>query len=330
MSVRLCLAILILILSVAPGATHESRPAYLDIRELQPGQYEVLWKRPTRGDLALGLSVRWPAACRNAVPGTSHAVPGALIENSLLDCGEQGLVGQRIEIDGLASTRTDTLVRVAFGDGTSQSNLVKPAAAWVDIEGPRPALAVAGDYFLLGVEHILLGLDHLLFVLGLTLIVRSGWLLVQTITAFTVAHSLTLGAATLGFFAVPQAPVEAVIALSIVFLASELARQGRGEPSLTSRHPWIVASTFGLLHGFGFAGALAEIGLPAADIPLALLTFNLGVEAGQLAFVAAVVALLWAGRHMIAAPPRWLGDVPAYAIGSLAVFWLFERLAGFG
>jgi hydrogenase/urease accessory protein HupE len=327
---RLCLTLAVLLLAVTPGAAHESRPAYLDIRELQSGRYEVLWKRPARGELALGLSVRWPGSCNDAVPGSGARAPGALIERRLIDCGAGGLVGQRIVIDGLSGTLTDTLVRIAFGDGTVQTNLLKPAAPWVDVEGPRPALAVAAGYFGLGVEHLLGGIDHLLFVLGLTLIVRGAALLVKTITAFTVAHSLTLAIASLGFVNVPQAPVEAVIALSILFLASELARQNRGESGLTARAPWLVAFAFGLLHGFGFAGALAEVGLPPADIPLALLTFNLGVEAGQLAFVAAVLGLLWLGRRAIAVPPRWLREVPAYAIGSLATFWLIGRVAAFG
>jgi hydrogenase/urease accessory protein HupE len=330
MMLRLCLTLAVLLLAVTPGAAHESRPAYLDIRETQTGQYEVLWKRPMRGDLALGLSVRWPAACSDAAPGSARAAPGALIERRLIDCGPEGLLGRRIAIDGLSGTFTDVLARIEFRDGSVQTNLVKPSEPWVDVAGPRPALEVAAGYFVLGVEHILGGIDHLLFVLGLTLIVRGAGLLVKTITAFTVAHSLTLALATLGFVNVPQAPVEAVIALSILFLASELARQNRGESGLTARAPWLVAFSFGLLHGFGFAGALAEVGLPQADIPLALLTFNLGVEAGQLAFVAAVLAALWAGRQAIPAPPRWLPQAPAYAIGSLATFWLIGRVAAFG
>jgi hydrogenase/urease accessory protein HupE len=330
MMLRLCLALLALLLSAAPGAAHESRPAYLDIREMQPGQYEVLWKRPMRGDRALGLSVRWPPTCGEAVPGTARAISGALVERHLINCGADTLREQRIAIDGLAGTLTDVLVRVELGDGSVQTNLLKPSAPWIDVEGPSPTLVVAGEYFLLGVEHILLGVDHLLFVLGLTLIVRGAALLVKTITAFTVAHSLTLALATLGFVNVPQAPVEAVIALSILFLASELSRQNRGEPGLTARVPWVVAFSFGLLHGFGFAGALADVGLPQSDIPMALLTFNLGVEAGQLMFIAAVLALVWSGRRAIATPPRWLPEVPAYAIGSLAAFWLIERVAAFG
>ncbi|MGE5945338.1 MAG: HupE/UreJ family protein, partial [Betaproteobacteria bacterium] len=169
-----------------------------------------------------------------------------------------------------------------------------------------------------------------LFVLGLVLIVRGAGLLVKTITAFTVAHSITMAMATLGFVHVPQAPVEAVIALSILFLASELARQHRGQSGLTARCPWLIAFSFGLLHGFGFAGALAEVGLPETDIPLALLMFNLGVEAGQLLFVASVLALTWFTARMVGSVPRWLEDAPAYAIGSLAAFWLFERVAAFG
>jgi hydrogenase/urease accessory protein HupE len=304
MMLRFALALVAVLLSMAPGAAHESRPAYLDVRELQPGQYQVLWKRPVRGDRALGLSVRWPAGCGAVVPGTAQVVPDALIERQLVDCGAGTLRDQRIVIDGLAGTLTDVLVRVEFSDGSAQTNLLKPSAPWLDVDGPRPALAVAGEYFLLGVEHILGGIDHLLFVLGLTLIVRGAALLVKTITAFTIAHSLTLAAATLGYVAVPQAPTEAVIALSILFLARELSRRIRGEAGLTARAPWLVAFAFGLLHGFGFAGALAEVGLPQSDIPMALLTFNLGVEAGQLLFVAAVVGVVHLGQRLIVNPPR--------------------------
>jgi hydrogenase/urease accessory protein HupE len=326
---RLALALAMLALTALPAAAHESRPAYLQIREVAAGQYDVLWKRPARGDRTLALSVAWPASCALAAPGTAHAAPGATVERMLLDCGAAGLLRQRVGIDGLSGTRTDTLVRIQFMDGTVQTSLARPAQPWVAIEGPRPTAVLAAEYFVLGVEHILLGIDHLLFVLGLTLIVRGTVLLVKTITAFTVAHSITLGLATLGYVSVPSAPVEAVIALSILFLASELARQGRGQPGLTERAPWIVAFAFGLLHGFGFAGALSEVGLPQSDIPLALLTFNLGVEAGQLAFVAAILGVVASGRVLVAAPPVWVRLAPAYAIGPLAAYWLIERVAAF-
>ncbi|MGF1611094.1 MAG: HupE/UreJ family protein [Kiloniellales bacterium] len=326
---RLSLALATLLLWSTSGAAHESRPAYLQIEEVGASQYEVLWKRPARGDLGLSLAPVWPAVCRDTVPRAVHSVPGAITERRLLDCGGSGLIGQRITIDGLATTSTDVLLRMEFRDGRVQTNLIKPTSPSVEIQGPRPVLAVAAGYFVMGVEHILLGVDHLLFVLGLVLIVRGAVLLVKTITAFTVAHSLTLALATLGLVRVPQAPVEAVVALSIVFLASELVRRHRGESSLTARHPWLVAFAFGLLHGFGFAGALAEVGLPATDIPLALLTFNIGVEAGQLLFVAQLLVLLWLGPRMIALPPRWLQGAPSYAIGSLAAFWLIERVVAF-
>ena len=327
---RLLLAVAALLLSALPATAHESRPALLQITETEAGQYEVLWKRPQRGDLTLGLQLALPADCGDLAPSASQAVPGALIERRLIACGESGLIGRRIGIEGLVSSSTDVLARIEFLDHRVQTNLLKPASPWLLVQGPRPATAIAAEYFGMGVEHILLGIDHLLFVLGLVLIVRGAGLLVKTITAFTVAHSITMALATLGFVHVPQAPVEAVIALSIVFLASELARQHRGQFGLTARCPWLIAFSFGLLHGFGFAGALAEVGLPETDIPLALLMFNLGVEAGQLLFVAGVLALTWLAARLVPSVPRWLRDVPAYAIGSLAAFWLFERVAAFG
>ena len=195
------------------------------------------------------------------------------------------------------------------------------------VSGPRSLLAVAAEYAILGFDHILSGLDHLLFVFGLTLIVGGGWRLVKTITAFTLAHSVTLALSTFGLVRVSQAPVEAVIAMSIVFLARELMLQKQGRPGLTSRAPWLVAFMFGLLHGFGFAGALREIGLPQGDVPMALLAFNLGVEAGQLLFVALILAAIWLLRRLSNRTlPPWLGQVPACAIGSIAAFWMIERL----
>jgi hypothetical protein len=326
MKPRFRLVLIALLLCAGPAAAHESRPAYLEIRELPSLQYEALWKRPALGERVLGIAVRWPESCSDAAVPAVHIVPGARIEHRFLKCGD-GLAHQRIVIDGLHTTLTDVLVRIEFGDGTVQTNLVKPAASWVDVDGPRPASAIAGDYAVLGVEHILLGIDHLLFVLGLVLIVRGAALLVKTITAFTIAHSVTLGLATLGWVAVPPVPVEAVIALSILFLAHELVRRNADQAGLTTRFPWLVAFAFGLLHGFGFAGALAEVGLPQGDIPLALLSFNIGVEAGQLLFVAAVLSLLWFAARLFDSVPAWLRPAPAYGIGSLAAFWFIERAA---
>jgi hydrogenase/urease accessory protein HupE len=230
---------------------------------------------------------------------------------------------------------TDVLVRIQFLDGRVQTELLKPTQPALVVAERTSAWDVAGTYFALGVEHILTGVDHLLFVLGLMLIVKSGARLLKTVTAFTVAHSITLALATLGIVHVPQAPVEAVIALSIVFVANETAQRQRRDtgdatsPGFTARRPWLVAFVFGLLHGFGFAGALAEVGLPQVDIPLALLTFNVGVEAGQLSFIAAVLVVMAIARRIGWRGPHWLAPLPSYAIGTLAMFWVIRRVATF-
>lgn len=309
-----------------PLAAHESRPAYLDIRELGPGRYEVLWKRPMRGDYVIGFAVVWPDGCRPTTEA-EHQVPGASVTRMLLDCGEAGLIGRLLSIARLPETSAEVLVRIEFMEGTSQTQILRPSSATMTVDGPRGAVAVGVEYAILGFDHILAGIDHLLFVLGLTMIVGGGWRLVKTITAFTVAHSLTLALSALGLFRVAQAPVEAVIALSIVFLAREMLMQKRGKLGLTARAPWLVAFIFGLLHGLGFAGALREIGLPQGDIPVALLAFNLGVEAGQLAFVAVILAAMWLARRFFPArPPKWIGHIPAYGIGAIAAFWTLERI----
>ncbi|KRW97191.1 HupE/UreJ family protein [Paracoccus sp. MKU1] len=322
----LLLALLALLDLAQPLAAHEARPAYLDIRELGTGQYEVLWKRPMRGEYVIGFAVAWPEGCATTSEA-EYQVLGASVARMRLDCGETGLIGRELAIERLPEASAEVLVRVEFMDGSTQTSILRPASAAMTVEGPRGAIAVAAEYVALGFDHILAGIDHLVFVLGLTLIVGGNWQLVKTITAFTVAHSITLALSTLGLVRVAQTPVEAVIALSIVFLARELLLMKQGRPGLTSRAPWLVAFIFGLLHGLGFAGALREIGLPQGDIPLALLAFNLGVEAGQLAFVAAVLAVIWLARRiMLTAPPKWIGQVPAYAIGAIAAFWTLERV----
>ena len=240
-----------------------------------------------------------------------------------------GLTGAEITVDGLAGTLTDVLVRIQRTDGTSQVLRLKPESPSFVVEAVPGSLQVAATYLSLGIEHILLGLDHLLFVLALLILVDNWRRLVWTITAFTIAHSITLAAATLGWVAVPPPPVEAVIALSIVFVAGEIVRSRQGRPSLSQRLPWLVAFTFGLLHGFGFAGALSEIGLPQQQIPLALFTFNVGVEIGQLLFVGAVLLLARLPRLLHLPVPAWWARAVAYGIGSVAVFWVIERVAAF-
>jgi hydrogenase/urease accessory protein HupE len=299
---------------------HEVRPAYLQIDEVGPGRYQLLWRTPVLAGIRLPVVLRLP-----------DELSDSIVERRVLDAGTQGLAGRRIEFVGLQATVTDVLVRVQMLDGTHSSTLVRPSQPWVDIATSQGLLAVAGAYLSHGVEHILFGFDHLLFVLGLILIVRSTRMLLLTVTGFTVAHSITLSLATLGVLHVPAPPVEACIALSILLLASEILRRQRGEPSLTATWPWAVAFSFGLLHGLGFASALIDIGLPQGDIPLALLTFNMGVEIGQLVFIGCVLGVLaCAARiNLPSVVERHALAVVTYAIGSVAAFWFIERLAGF-
>jgi hypothetical protein len=240
-----------------------------------------------------------------------------------------GLAGQTLGIEGLAGGVTDVIVRVERQDGTSQVERLLPQDPQFIVQGPTGTAQVAWSYLVLGVEHILGGVDHLLFVLVLLLIVRGGRRIVATITAFTLAHSLTLVAATLGWVRVPGPPVEAMIALSIVFVAAEVVHGLRGRPGLTARAPWVVAFSFGLLHGFGFAGALAEVGLPQTAIPVALLMFNVGVEVGQLLFVAGMLGLRAVAMRALPPLPKAVLNVPPYAIGAVAMFWVIERVGAF-
>ncbi|RZL89657.1 MAG: HupE/UreJ family protein [Variovorax sp.] len=319
---------------LTPLMAHEVRPAYLEITESAPSRFAVLLKLPQAGDKVFGLSPVWPDRCNDATTPKRELLGHFAIERRLVDC-KGGLAGQRIEIAGLATTMTDVLVRVEFLDGRVQTELLKPARPALVVAERANAWNVTHNYLALGVEHILLGVDHLLFVLGLLLLVNGKARLVKTVTAFTVAHSITLALATLGVVHVPQAPVEAVIALSIVFLANEIAQgmrrgaQVHSSPGFTARRPWLVAFVFGLLHGLGFAGALADVGLPQVDILLALLCFNVGVEAGQLAFIAAVFAVMAVGRRLRWGAPPLFTRVPPYAIGTLAMFWVFQRASAF-
>ena len=322
------LALLCLLLPVFSYA-HESRPAYLEITESQANVFDITWRRPALGEMVLSMRPVFPPHC--AVQGSvaNYFSPGAHVSRWTLQCPAPGLIDHSIYIDGLAQTITDVLVRLQFLDGTTQTQILKPNATTMVVKGAPSTWQVISDYAVLGVEHILGGIDHLLFVLCLLLIVKRNWILVKTVTAFTVAHSITLAMATLGFVKVPQAPVEAVIALSILFLAVELVKQQHGKSDLAMRAPWIVAFIFGLLHGFGFAGALSEVGLPQSDIPLALLMFNVGVELGQLLFIAAVLLTILLWRRLIKMELRWLPKVAVYSIGSVASFWVIERVMSF-
>ncbi len=305
------------------------RPAYIELRELGNDQYDVLWKTPTLDNSQrLAAYVRFPHDTKIISGPRSTVGNNALIERWRVS-HPGGLAGQTIHVDGRAAGVTDIIARLDRLDGSSQVERLQASAPHFEIQAGAGTSEIAWAYTILGVGHILGGIDHLLFVFALLLIVRGVRRIVATITAFTVAHSLTLAAATLGWVTIPGPPVEAIIALSIVFVAAEILRASKGHLGLTSRAPWIVAFSFGLLHGFGFAGALAETGLPQTAIPVALLMFNVGVEAGQLLFVATVLIFAGLCRKALAVRPAWATPVAAYGIGAVAVFWTFQRISSF-
>jgi hypothetical protein len=316
------------LLAASVALAHRLSPAYFGLTETEPGLYAAEWKVSISGGLVDALEPKVPAPCSVEGNVRRFVVDDARLIHAQLRCAE-GLAGATFAVDGLSATDTDVLFRVSYLDGTSFTHRLVPAAPSIVIPDKPTSLDVVLTYSWLGIEHILLGIDHLLFVFALVLLVRGVGRLVATITAFTIAHTITLAAASLGFVRVLSAPVEAIIALSILFLAMELARHGRTErrdaDDLATRFPWLVAFSFGLLHGFGFAGALAEVGLPATAIPLALLFFNVGVEIGQLLFIGAVLSLgaLW--RRFAWPLPSWTVHAAAYAIGSVAAYWVFER-----
>ncbi|CAN7260713.1 HupE/UreJ family protein [Phenylobacterium sp. LjRoot225] len=320
------------LLAAQAAAAHEVRPAYLEIRQEAPDRFLVTWKQPTAGDVAVRLAPRLSNGWLETAPAESFASPGFLIRAwRVRDEGPDPLAGRTLAIEGLDQTITDALVRVELADGRSLETILRPDSPQITLAFQGgPGLAVPA-YFRLGMEHILTGIDHLMFVLGLLLLVGVRWRMLQAITAFTVAHSLTLGASALGWVTAPSAVIEALVALSIVFVACELANRLRGQAGLTARFPWLIAFTFGLLHGFAFAGALVEVGLPKDAIPLSLLLFNLGVEAGQLIFVGAAILAILALRPVRARLPaiadRLALRLPPYAIGSFAAFWVLERTA---
>lgn len=318
-----------LLIVAMPALAHEARPAYLQLHQLDTERYDVLWKVPGLGEeKRLALDVTFPPGTSTISPLQVSFANNAFIQRWRVQRAG-GLDGTSIRITGLPATLTDVLVRLERLDGTTQTIRVTPASPEFVIESAPGRWEVARTYWALGVEHILLGIDHLLFVLALLILVNGTSRLFWAITAFTAAHSLTLAAATLGWVHVPPPPVEASIALSIVFLAGEIMHARAGRPGLTYRQPWIVAFVFGLLHGLGFAGALSEVGLPPNAIPLALLFFNLGVEIGQLLFIAAVLTVLAGARRVRWTRSDWSWKLPVYGIGTVASYWTIERVAGF-
>ena len=316
-----------LLMTVSVARAHEARPAYLEIKETAPGQYSILWRTPVLAGMRLPVVLQLPDDARNLREPNVLELSDSFVERRWVDAGAKGLAGKRIEFTGLQLTITDVLVRVEMLDGRKWTTIAHPSQPWVEIAASQTWLGVAGTYIVQGIRHILFGADHMLFVLGLLLIVKDRWMLLKTVTAFTVAHSITLAVATLGYANAPVVPLNAAIALSILFLGPEIVRSWRGESSFTIEHPWVVAFAFGLLHGFGFASALTSAGLPRNELPLALVSFNVGVEIGQLGFILLVLALERSFRVLEVRWPRWVEALPGYTVGSLGAFWTVQRLA---
>lgn len=301
------------IINSTAAHAHDTPIALLRLKETTPGNWIERWTYSS----ALALEPPTPVYPEHCVRNEPQVV-----------CGETGLVGP-LTFEKLGDAYSAAVVRLIPLDGQRSSFTLTAASPGINLTpgGVLPISAVAASYVPLGFEHILLGIDHLLFVLGLLLLVRTPIMLFRTITAFTVAHSITLAAATFGWLGVPENSVNALIALSIVFVAIEVIKLRRGEIGFSVRYPWAIAFGFGLLHGFGFAGALTSIGLPPANLPAALLFFNVGVEIGQLLFVAVVLGLIWAHRQLEAMLPRWSSVLAAYGMGAVATFWFVSRMS---
>lgn len=312
------------LLSALPAQADELRPGYLELTQQDAQHWKLVWKAPVLGGLATRTQPTFPDFCTQSEP--QARVEGAvLVAESRLTC-TRDLAGSQVGLSGMDAAFTDALLRVAPLNRPIQATRLTQQVAMVEVAAVPDRFEVARSYFALGVEHILEGYDHLLFVIALVLLIGRLGAVVKAATAFTLAHSITLIGSTLGFVGLAQAPVEALVALSIVFLAVEIVKRDPANPSLTERKPWLVAFLFGLIHGFGFAGALREIGLPESDVPTALLTFNLGVEAGQLLIVAAVLALIACVTQLRPQSLRPATVTATYVIGTIASFWFIERI----
>lgn len=361
MTARLPMATLLFVLWPATACADDLRPGYLELREIctsAPGRdthigtrnigsttgllpdtecpsfappgthrYAVTWKTPIKASLAARVFPTFPADCTADATPDRRTDVDALLATWVISCAKP-LAGRTVSLAGIGNTPGDALLRYQPLSGETQAARLTPARPSATIAHQPVRNQVARTYFSIGIEHILMGYDHLLFVLCLVLLLGGIWRVAATITAFTIAHSLTLVATSLELFSMPRAPVEAAIALSIIFLAVEVIKRDPLAPRLSERLPWVMAFLFGLLHGFGFAGALAEIGLPTREVPTALLTFNLGVEAGQLLIVGASMAVLALIQKMKSAWLKPTQSACAYAIGSVAVMWLFQRVIG--
>lgn len=309
----------------APAAAHKLAPSLLQLEERADGRFDASFKTPRQQSAGVELAPVLPESCRETEAPRVEADAASVTLLWQIDCGPQGLVGRSLGVRGLDESSTNALLRVALRDGRRFQTVLHGGEPVFEVPERATLAGVLRAYAGLGIEHIATGFDHLLFVFGLLLLARGTRQLVATVTAFTLGHSVTLSLAALGFVSFPSGPIELVIALTILTLALELARRPPHPQSLLRRRPWLVAAGFGLLHGLGFAGALAEVGLPQQEIPLALLAFNVGIELGQLAFVGAVLLVRAAVAPRLGALPAWLRAAPVTAMGGLAVYWCLDR-----
>jgi hydrogenase/urease accessory protein HupE len=322
-------SVLLLLVFNAQLFSDQINMAYLGVKQTDKQKFSVIFKVPTKSNYKLDIDVNFPKTCKEILKRKVQVTKGAFLYSWNMKC-KNSLLNEKINIVGLDSTNTSLLLELNFLNRSSQTKILSKNDLSYFIEKEPSAWQVVKTYSILGIEHILSGFDHLLFVLSLLLIVKNFRTLIWTITAFTLAHSITLGGVTFGFLKLPQQPVEAVIALSIMFLAMEIIHTKQGIEGITSRYPWIVSFIFGLLHGFGFAGALAEIGLPEQSIAIALIFFNVGVESGQIIFVSVVMLIGFILKKYIQKNSlQFLRTLIVYAIGGIASFWFLQRVSAF-
>lgn len=319
--------IFVLLIFSLPAHAHESQPGMLDLRQVAKDRYELIWRAPIYYGRPHPARLELPEHWEDVVASSERVLMDSQVFRRVVSVGNGGVEGSVIRFPGLEATITDVFVRLNRLDGSTMTAVVRPSKPYARLRGERSLATTATDYIGLGFHHILQGVDHLLFVLGLLLIVKGKKMLLKTVTAFTAAHSITLAIATLGYASAPLPPLNAVIALSILFLGPEIVRSWRGETSLTIRFPWVVAFFFGLLHGFGFASGLTTTGMPKSELLPALLFFNVGVELGQLAFVFTALALVRSFKVLDVRWPRWAELAPGYAVGSLGAYWTVQRVA---
>ena len=318
-SVAFCILVLLEVVSGDFAIAHEIRPAYLQITEVGKGDanYHILWKQPVVQNRGLPIDPVFSDECELSDLSPPEVTSVAILYNWQTECD---LSETSIHVTGLMVNHTDVLVRVETLDDEVENYVLRPSNPTLDLkEGGAPAL----DYFIIGVDHLVFGIDHVLFVIGLFLFIQAPIALIKTITAFTVSHSITLALSVLGLVKLDQGPIELVIALSILFLARELVQEESKRSRLTLGRPWVMAFFFGLLNGLGFAGALADIGLPKDDLWLSLLLFNLGIEAGQIAVILVLAIVAWALSQINW--KQYFNTLAAWGMGSVAAFWTIDR-----